>query len=118
DVNVTDPICDPFWPPCPALALPIGLHPFLSPDMPGACRGLGFNTMRNAGVEYGDASNPATPVRNPGNIYFTQALANPFDMMESLALFTAGGVCERFPTLRILFLEANGGRILPFLHPL
>jgi uncharacterized protein len=118
DRKLNDPIYDPIWRTCSDLDLPIGLHPFLSPDMPGACRGLGFNTMRAAGIEYGDASNPATPVRNPGNIYFTQALANPFDMMESLALFTAGGVLERFPSLCVLFLEANGGWIVPFLERL
>ncbi len=43
------------------------------------------------------------------NIYFTQAISNPFDVMSSLCFLTSGGVCERFPELKLIFLEANGG---------
>ena len=32
------------------------------------------------------------------NIYFSQALSNPFDMMSSMAFLLSGGVCERFPS--------------------
>ena len=73
--------------------------------------------MRAAGVDYGKGSD-ADPVRNLGNIFFSQALANPFDMMECVALFCAGGILERFPGLTVLFLEANGGWIVSLLERL
>ena len=113
-----DPIYDPIWQTCQELELPIGFHPFLAPDMPGACRALGYAQMRTAGVSYGKDSNPANPINNMGNVFFTQALANPFDMMECVALLCAGGVLERFPRLTVLILEANGGWIAPWLERL
>jgi uncharacterized protein len=115
--KLIDPIYDPIWRTCQELNMPIGLHPFLAPDMPGACRALGYAEMRAAGVDYGKGSS-ADPVRNLGNIFFSQALANPFDMMECVALFCAGGILERFPRLTVLFLEANGGWIVSLLERL
>jgi predicted TIM-barrel fold metal-dependent hydrolase len=112
-----DPVYDPVWQTCQDLEMPVGLHPFLAPDMPGACRALGYGAMRAAGVSYGKG-NKADPVRNLGNIFFSQALANPFDMIESVALMCAGGILERFPRLTVLFLEANGGWIVPILERL
>ena len=35
-----------------------------------------------------------------------------------MAFLLAGGVCERFPELRLIFLEANGGWIVPWLERL
>jgi predicted TIM-barrel fold metal-dependent hydrolase len=55
---------------------------------------------------------------NMDNAFFTQGIANPFDMMNSMAFLLAGGVCERFPELKIVFLEANGGWIVPWLERL
>jgi predicted TIM-barrel fold metal-dependent hydrolase len=52
------------------------------------------------------------------NIFFTQAIANPFDMMSSMTFLLAGGVCERYPELRIVFLEAGGGWLVPWLERL
>src|SRR5439155_1167872 len=52
------------------------------------------------------------------NVFFSQALSNPFDVMECVALFCAGGICQRFPKLRVLFLEANGGWIVSWLERL
>jgi predicted TIM-barrel fold metal-dependent hydrolase len=109
--KLNDPIYDPIWRACEEVELPLGLHPFLAPDMPGACRALGYDSMRAAGTDYGRGS-------ALGNIFFSQALANPFDMMESVALMCAGGVLERFPRLSVLFLEANGGWIVPWLERL
>jgi predicted TIM-barrel fold metal-dependent hydrolase len=117
--KLTDPIYDPIWRTCEELGLPIGLHPFLAPDMPGACRALGYAEMRAAGVDYArDQGNPANPINHLGNIFFSQALSNPFDMMECVALFCAGGIFQRFPQLTVLFLEANGGWIVPLLERL
>jgi predicted TIM-barrel fold metal-dependent hydrolase len=117
--KLNDPIYDPLWRVCQELEMPIGLHPFLSPDMPGACRALGYAEIRAPGVEYAprDAS-PADPIRNLANVFFSQALSNPFDVMECVALFCAGGILERFPKLTVLFLEANGGWIVPWLERL
>jgi predicted TIM-barrel fold metal-dependent hydrolase len=52
------------------------------------------------------------------NVFFSQAISNPFDMMETLTLLTCGGVLERFPRLRVILLEANGGWIVPWLERL
>jgi uncharacterized protein len=112
-----DPVYDPIWQVCQDLDLPVGLHPFLAPDMPGACRALGYYGFKAEGVEMrgGDAASPA---RDMSNIFFSQALSNPFDMMETLTVLICGGVLERFPRLKVLFLEANGGWIVPWLERL
>ena len=55
---------------------------------------------------------------NMDNIFFTQCIGNPVDMMTSLAFILAGGVCERFPDLRIIVLETNGGWITPWMERL
>jgi uncharacterized protein len=112
-----DPVYDPIWQVCQELDLPVGLHPFLAPDMPGACRALGYFQMKAPGVEM-ESTDPASPIRHMANIFFSQALSNPFDMMETLALMICGGVLERFPRLKVIFLEANGGWIVPWLERL
>jgi predicted TIM-barrel fold metal-dependent hydrolase len=52
------------------------------------------------------------------NIFFTQALGNVFDMQIALTMLICGGVLERYPRLRCIFLEANGGWIVPILERL
>jgi predicted TIM-barrel fold metal-dependent hydrolase len=116
--KLNDPIYDPIWRTCAELQMPVGFHPFLAPDMPGACRALGYASFRARGVDYGTDANPASPINDLGNIFFSQALSNPFDMMECVSLLCAGGICERFPTLTALFLEANGGWIVSWLERL
>ncbi|HXQ22836.1 MAG TPA: amidohydrolase family protein, partial [Candidatus Acidoferrales bacterium] len=103
-----DSVYDPIWQVCQDLDLPVGLHPFLAPDMPGACRALGYFQFKAPGVEMENVD-AASPIRHMANIFFSQALSNPFDMMETLAVMICGGVLERFPSLKVLFLEANGG---------
>ena len=50
---------------------------------------------------------------------FTQAIANPVDVMScDRATSLAGGVCERFPDAKFIFLEANGGWLVPWLERL
>ncbi len=117
--KLNDPVYDPIWRTCEELDLPIGFHPFLAPDMPGACRALGYAAFRAQGVDYGrDQGNPANPINDLANIFFSQALSNPFDMMECIALMCAGGIFARFPRLTALFLEANGGWIVSWLERL
>jgi predicted TIM-barrel fold metal-dependent hydrolase len=117
--KLNDPAYDPLWRTCEELGMPIGLHPFLAPDMPGACRALKYADLRAPGVDYAPKeASPADPIRNLANVFFSQALSNPFDVMECVALFCAGGILERFPRLTVLFLEANGGWIVPWLERL
>jgi predicted TIM-barrel fold metal-dependent hydrolase len=92
-----DPVYDPLWRAAQELDVAIGIHPYLMEDMPGAVRGMRL---------YEDVDAVA----------FKQALGNPFDMMTALASFTLGGIFERFPRLRVAFLEANGGWVVPMLE--
>ena len=39
-------------------------------------------------------------------------------MMNSMTFLLAGGVCERYPDLKLIFLESNGGWIVPWLERL
>jgi predicted TIM-barrel fold metal-dependent hydrolase len=92
-----DPVYDAIWQAAEETGLPIALHPFLSPDLPGASQGL----------RIGDKG-----------VLFSQALANPVDVMGSIMWITAGGICQRFPGAKFIFLEANGGWIVPWLERL
>ena len=109
-------VYDPLWQAASDEGLPLGLHPFLDSRLPGACIGMHFDQIHEKGHGF-------TSVDQEGglaidNIYFSQALSNPFDMMSSMAFLIAGGVCERFPELRLIFLEANGGWLVPWLERL
>ncbi len=115
--KLIDPLYDPIWATCAALEMPIGFHPFLAPDLPGACRALGYHRLQAQGVSYGPKTT-TSPAADLGNIFFSQALSNPFDMMECVTLMCAGGILERYPGLTVLFLEANGGWIVPLLERL
>lgn len=104
-------VYDPLWQAASEVGLPIGFHPFLVADLPGACIGLRINRL-------GTSHLPLDPQAGIDNLYFTQAISNPFDMMNTMAFLLAGGVCERYPDLRIVFLEANGGWLVPWLERL
>lgn len=106
---------DPLWRAASDVGLPMGLHPFLAPDLPGACQAFRLGEVANTTA---DIQGEAAASAGFGNIYFTQAIANPLDMMNSITFILAGGVCERFPDLKFVFLEANGGWIVPWLERL
>ena len=113
-----DPVYDPLWAASADTGLPLGFHPFLMPDLPGAAQGLRLNRKRGADRTYVPSSEI---VDGPGilhNVYFTQAIANPVDVMSTICYLTAGGVCERFPDAKFIFLEANGGWLVPWLERL
>jgi predicted TIM-barrel fold metal-dependent hydrolase len=110
----SDPVYDPLWKAASETGMPVGLHPFLAADLPGACLGLRINRLRTSQNPLPDDTGTVAI----DNIFFTQAIANPFDMMSSMAFLLAGGVCERFPDLRIVFLEAGGGWLVPWLERL
>jgi predicted TIM-barrel fold metal-dependent hydrolase len=110
-------VYDPIWQAASDTGLPVGLHPFLAADLPGACLGLRINRLNTSALPPGGDADSAGDV-NIDNVLFTQAIANPVDMMTSMAFLLAGGVCERFPGLKLVFLEANGGWIVPWLERL
>jgi predicted TIM-barrel fold metal-dependent hydrolase len=119
-----DPVYDPIWAAAQDTGLPIAFHPFLAPDLPGACKGLKLARPRQpdgryVSLEEMDRQEASTePSSFLPNIYFTQAIANPADVMASICYITAGGVCERFPGAKFIFLEANGGWLVPWLERL
>jgi predicted TIM-barrel fold metal-dependent hydrolase len=120
-----DAVYDPIWQAASETGLPVALHPFFSPDLPGTCRGLRLARPRLADGRYMDDFDPERGIptevmaRHPelGPLQvFTQGIANPFDVMSCIAFLLAGGVCERFPDAKFIFLEANGGWLVPWLE--
>jgi predicted TIM-barrel fold metal-dependent hydrolase len=111
-------VYDPIWQAACDTGLPLGLHPFLDSRLPGACIGMHFHQVHESAPSFMRAAEEAGTGIGIDNIYFSQALSNPFDMMSSMAFLLAGGVCERFPELRLIFLEANGGWLVPWLERL
>jgi predicted TIM-barrel fold metal-dependent hydrolase len=115
----SNPVYDPIWQAASDTGLPVGLHPFLAADLPGACLGMRINFLGTSAMPTPDVhADQQIAITNFDNIFFTQAIANPFDMMNSMAFLLAGGVCERFPELKLIFLEANGGWLVPWLERL
>jgi predicted TIM-barrel fold metal-dependent hydrolase len=106
-----DPVYDPLWKAASDAGLPIGLHPLMSADLPGAVQGLRIGQLGTSAIPVQDEDDMAVD-----NIFFTQMIGNPVDMMNSLTFLVAGGVLSRFPDLRVAFLETNGGWIVPWLE--
>jgi predicted TIM-barrel fold metal-dependent hydrolase len=118
-----DPVYDPIWAALQETQLPVAFHPFLAPDLPGACAGLKLARLRDADGAYQPLEDFDALERQEGgagvtNIYFTQAIANPVDVMSAICYITSGGVAERFPGTKFMFLEANGGWLVPWLERL
>jgi predicted TIM-barrel fold metal-dependent hydrolase len=118
-----DPVYDPIWAALQDTDLPVAFHPFLSPDLPGACGGLKLARLRSPDGSYQSLDEFAQLESQEGgagvtNIYFTQAIANPVDVMSAICFITSGGVTERFPGTKFMFLEANGGWLVPWLERL
>jgi len=113
-----DPVYDPVWTAAEETGIPIGFHPFLMPDLPGAVRGLKLDRARNADGSYVPLDEMVEGQNMLTNVYFTQAIGNPVDVMHAICYLTAGGVCERFPDAKFIFLEANGGWLVPWLERL
>jgi predicted TIM-barrel fold metal-dependent hydrolase len=118
-----DPVYDPIWRAAADTGLPIAFHPFLAPDLPGACQGLKLARARNQDGSYTPLDELDRAIRDQAglhlpNIYFTQAIANPVDVMSAICFIVSGGVAERFPGAKFIFLEANGGWLVPWLERL
>jgi predicted TIM-barrel fold metal-dependent hydrolase len=107
------PMYDPIWRACSETGLPLGFHPLLAADLPGAIRGMRLNRLGTSEIPVQDQEDFGSD-----NIYFAQALGNPADMMNTVMFLTGGGVLQRFPDLRCVFLESNGGWIVPLLERL
>ncbi len=85
-VNLHDPRLDPLWAEAERLGVPICFHP--APN----------NYAQDHFINRFLARPSST---------LSLALNNPIELMSAVAGMTAGGVLERFPRLRIAFLEGN-----------
>jgi predicted TIM-barrel fold metal-dependent hydrolase len=82
----------------------VAFHPGVHTDTLGACRQ--FALVREDPNMMAVNMN-ADPVH--GGAGLGQAVGNTADMVVTLGRVLMGGVCERFPDLRLLFLESGGG---------
>jgi predicted TIM-barrel fold metal-dependent hydrolase len=104
ELPLSHPVYDPFWAACQELDVPVGLHPGVHVDTPGACRKLGLTHVHANTMVTNQMVDPLH-----GGSAFGQAIGNTVDMIVTMGRLLMGGVCERFPRLRFLFLEAGGG---------
>jgi uncharacterized protein len=117
-----DEVWDPIWRAASDTNLTVGFHPYLDALLRGACQGLHLGILGKAtalppGMTEWPNTFPAQP-SGLDNFAFSQGLANPVDMMASVMFVTMGGVCQRFPDVRFVFLESNGGWLVPLLERL
>lgn len=82
----TDPIYDPFWACAEELGVPIGFHEGTFPK-----------AMPTAGADRFE------------NFFFQHIISHPFEQQLACLSFLAGGILERFPRLKVVFLEAGCG---------
>jgi predicted TIM-barrel fold metal-dependent hydrolase len=84
--HIHDRCYDPVWREAERLGTPICFHPAASPNQEQAVHR--FKGHANEGV-------------------LINAFRNPVELMLAVGSFCAGGVLERFPNLRVAFLEGN-----------
>jgi predicted TIM-barrel fold metal-dependent hydrolase len=97
-------VYDPFWSTCEELGVPVAFHPGVHVDTPGACRKFGLVAVS----ENQTVTNMAVDELHGGSA-LGQAVGNPVDMIVTMGRLLMGGVCERFPRLKLVFLESSGG---------
>jgi predicted TIM-barrel fold metal-dependent hydrolase len=84
--NLHDPSLDPLWAEAERLGVPICFHP--------------------APNNYSDTHFVNRFLANP-SATISGGLNNPVELMAAIGCMTVGGVLERFPRLRVAFLEGN-----------
>jgi predicted TIM-barrel fold metal-dependent hydrolase len=89
----TDPIYDPFWIRVQDLGVPIAFHEGTFP------RG-----MVTAGIDRFES------------FFFQHIVSHPFEQQLACLSLIAGGVLERFPRLRVAFMESGTGWLPYWLH--
>jgi predicted TIM-barrel fold metal-dependent hydrolase len=80
---------DPFWREAEALEVPIGFHPFPFPDL--------------------EAAFPIVDSQIPDRLTLSSISHLPIDNMLTMMHLVMSGTLERFPGLRVAFLESYGG---------
>ena len=97
-------VYDPFWATCQELGVPVGFHPATHTDLPNAARL--FKLIRQS-ADMAVANKVSDDV--VGGTAMSIAIGAPVDAIVTLGRLIMGGVCERFPELRLLILESGGG---------
>ena len=102
ELPLSNPVYDPFWAACQDLDLSVSFHPGVNIDTPGACTKFG--------LVYPDfAISNFVVTTDFGGSGLGQAIGNAADMIVTMGRIIMGGVCERHPRLRFIFLESGGG---------
>ncbi len=118
-----DAVYDPIWSALQDTELPVAFRPVPRARPPRRVRRVearaGYANDSYQPLDEFEAAKAAAggAIMLP-NIYFTQAIANPVDVMSAICYITSGGVAERFPGTKFMFLEANGGWLVPWLERL
>src|SRR5579863_788878 len=102
-VKFNEPVYDPFWDAAQSLDVPVGVHPFSFADMP-------FNSVSALRLQDDTGGNASK------GLTIRQGLGNAVDVMVTMGYFVAGWICERFPRLKVAFLEGSGGWASPMLE--
>ena len=84
--HIHDRYFDPLWREAERLNLPVCFHPAANPNQEQVARR--FNG-------------------HPNDVVLVNAYRNPVELMLAVGSFCSGGVLERFPQLRVVFLEGN-----------
>ena len=88
---VNDPMYEPFWAAAEDLDMAIGFHEGGSSGMPT----VGIDRFDGRGAQH--------------------IISHTMEMMLACLAVIWGGVCEKYPKIRIAFLESGGGWIAPWL---
>jgi predicted TIM-barrel fold metal-dependent hydrolase len=105
-------VYDDFWSTCERLGMPVAFHPGVHVDTPGACRKFELVAISDNQT----VTNMAMDEIHGGS-GLGQAVGNAVDMIVTMGRVLMGGVCERFPSLRLIFLESSGGWVPSVLEP-